>query len=553
VVCLVVALMQPEWGRGATELPLRGRDVIVLLDVSHSMLAEDALPSRLAQAKAAARSLAVAVQQDGGHRLGLLTFAGRADVQCPLTRDYRLFLKRLEDATTDGVARRGTSIGEAVREAVRAFGELEPDYTDLVLITDGEDHASLPLEAAQMLGALRLSLTTVGIGDPDRSVPIPLAGADDGASHLIHDGEEVRSRMRRGLLVGMADATGGVYIGGEDGPVTLEQWYADQVASKPGRELEPATSAELASRHQGFIVLAIALLLLELMMRIAGEAGVRRAPGGQTQPRLLAGFALLLPILGADQAEIAVREGNTLYAAGQYEDALREYEAAAEQLPGSAVVEFNRGNALFKNLDQEQALDRYMAALNTEDPELASRAKYNIGVIKYRQALAAAQRYEDALALTQAAIGYFRDSLRLSDERDDARYNLELAYRFHQRLEQELLHAQRNAETPGEKTSLRRGQAFSDKVRNEGSGQRDSHADLNRQQHGQRANQVPEVFSNNEETSKPPQMARLPMAMSPDAAQQLMEQLRQRLEAAEIRRHERRRNRLQQANEPTPW
>ena len=72
--------------------------MIVLLDVSSSMLAEDVAPNRLAQAKAAARLLALAVQRDGGHRLGLLTFAGRADVQCPLTRDYGLFLKRLDDA-----------------------------------------------------------------------------------------------------------------------------------------------------------------------------------------------------------------------------------------------------------------------------------------------------------------------------------------------------------------------------------------------------------------------------------------------------------------------
>jgi tetratricopeptide (TPR) repeat protein len=217
------------------------------------------------------------------------------------------------------------------------------------------------------------------------------------------------------------------------------------------------------------------------------------------------------------------------------------------------VVEFNRGNALFKNRDQEQALDRYLAALATDDPALASRAKYNIGVIKYRQALAAAQRYEDALALTQTAIGYFRDSLRLDGGYPDARYNLELAYRFHRRLEQELLHAQRNAATPEEKTSLRRGQALSDKIRNEGSGQRDARPDLDRRPHGQRANEVPENFSDNEERSKPPQMARLPVAMSPDGARQLMEQLRQRLEAAQIRRLEQRRKRLQQADEPTPW
>jgi tetratricopeptide (TPR) repeat protein len=280
---------------------------------------------------------------------------------------------------------------------------------------------------------------------------------------------------------------------------------------------------------------------------------VNRNGAGQARPRLWAGLLALLPILGADQAEVAVREGNALYRSGQYEAALREYEAAAKELPDSAVIEFNRGDALFKNRDQEQALDRYLVALATDDPALASRAKYNIGVIKYRQALAAAQRYEDALTLTQAAIGYFRDSLRLDGGYPDARYNLELAYRYHHRLEQEMLHAQRNADTPGEKTSLRRGQAFSDKIRNEGSGQRDARSDLDRRPHGQRADEVPENYSNNEETSKPPQMARLPVAMSPDGARQLMEQLRQRLDAAEIRRQEQRRKRLQQADEPTPW
>jgi len=273
--CFVLALMQPEWGGGAKELPLRGRDLIVLLDVSHSMLAEDALPSRLDQAKAAARSLALAVQQDGGHRLGLLTFAGRADVQCPLTRDYGLFLKRLDDATTDGVARRGTSIGEAVRQAVRAFGELEPGYTDLVLITDGEDHASLPLEAAQMLAALQISLSALGVGDPSRSVPIPIAAGADGPGYLVHDGEEVRSRMQRGLLVGMAQAAGGTYIGGGAGPATLDRWYAEEVAPKPRRELESATSRELAPRYAYFIVLAIVLLVVELLMREKREGAER--------------------------------------------------------------------------------------------------------------------------------------------------------------------------------------------------------------------------------------------------------------------------------------
>jgi Ca-activated chloride channel homolog len=269
VGCFVIALMQPEWGPGGQELPLRGRDMIVLLDVSHSMLAEDVAPNRLAQAKAAARSLALAVRRDGGHRLGLLTFAGRADVQCPLTRDYGLFLKRLEDASTEAVARRGTSIGDAVRQAVRAFGELEPGYTDLILISDGEDHQSLPLEAAQMLSMLQVDLTTVGVGDPNRSVPIPITAGAGSADYLVHNGEEVRSQMRSGLLVGMAEAAAGLYVGGPAGPPRLDQWYADHLAGKPRREFQSVANRELAPQYGYFVLLAIVLLILEMIMRSA--------------------------------------------------------------------------------------------------------------------------------------------------------------------------------------------------------------------------------------------------------------------------------------------
>ena len=176
-------------------------------------------------------------------------------------------------------------------------------------------------------------------------------------------------------------------------------------------------------------------------------------------------------------------------------------------------------------------------------------------MIKYRQALAAAQRYEDALTLDPGGGALFpREPRARSPSSRDARYNLELAYRFQRRIERQLLRAQQNAEQPGERTSLRRGQAFSDQIRNEGGGQRERAARSRRAEpHGQRGNETPENFAANQESSEPPKTARLPMAMGPDAARQLMEQLRERLEAAEVRRQEQRRKRLQQAEEPTPW
>jgi Ca-activated chloride channel family protein len=557
--CLIVALMQPHWGRGARTLPLLGRDVIVLLDVSYSMLAEDAAPDRLTRAKAALRALAEAVQRDGGHRLGLLAFAGRADVLCPLTRDYRLFLKRLDDASADAVGRRGTSIGAALRQAVRAFGELAPGYTDLVLVSDGEDHEGLPLEAAAMLADLELRLHTVGVGDPGRSVPIPIAGDAAGHDYLVHDGQEVQTRMRQGLLVGMADAAGGAHLTLEDGAGGLAPLYAEQIAGQPRRALETAGDQELSPRYHWFLLLAGLLLALEMLIRRSRHG---QAPSGVAQPvtargRAFAGLLAFLPILGADQAELDVREGNQLYQSGQYEAALREYQAAAgslpESAPGSATISFNQGNALFKSKDEGQALDRWLAALTTEDRGLAGRAKYNIGVIKYRQALAAAQRYEDALTLTQTAVRYFRESLELDGGFADARYNLELAYRLQRQIEAQLLRAQQNAEQGIERTSLRRGQAFSDQIRNEGGGLRRALPNEARQPHGQRGNEQPENFAANQESSEPPKTARLPMAMGADDAHQLMEQLRERLQAAEVRRQEQRRKRLQQADERTPW
>jgi Ca-activated chloride channel homolog len=555
--CLVVALMQPHWGQGAQTLPLLGRDVIVLLDVSYSMLAEDAQPNRLERARAAVRALVDAVQREGGHRLGLLAFAGRADVLCPLTRDYGLFLKRLDDASADGVTHRGTSIAAALQTAWRGFGELTPGYTDLILVSDGENHEGEPAEAAAMLKRQGLRLDTVGVGDPDRSAPIPITeGA--GRAYLNHDGQEVRTRLQSGLLSALARAAGGTYLALEDGSGGLDRLYREQIAGAPRRQLASAASPELGARYRVFLLAAILLLLLDLALARSG----RPAPDGQggraplwlrPRPRLFAGLLALLPILGSDQAERAVREGNLLYGSGQYRAALDKYQAAAAVLPESAAIRFNQGAALFKNRNQEQALDRFLAALAAGEPKLASRANYNVGVIKYRQALAAAHEVADALPLTQAAVRYFRASLALDAARADARYNLELAYRFQHRLEQQAQREQQDAQKPSEGTSFRRGRAFADQIRNQGNSQRQAHPDRNRRARQLPVDQLLGAFANDQDERAASEPPPLPAALDPAAARELMAELRERFQAAGIWRQEQRRKQLQEAEEPMPW
>jgi len=554
----VIALMQPHWGQGARPLPLLGRDVIVLLDVSYSMLAEDARPNRLERAKTAIRALVDVVQREGGHRLGLLTFAGGADVLCPLTRDYDLFLKRLGDASADAMTHRGTSITAALQTTMRGFGELAPGYTDLILVSDGGNHDGDPTEAAAMLRRQGLRLETVGVGDSERSAPIPVT---DGAGrvYLSHDGQEVRTRLQSGLLTAMAAAAGGTYTALEDGSGGLDRLYREQIARAPRRELASAASSELGARYQMFLLPAIVLLLLEPMLRRSGQAPAPEGSGGRTpfwlRPRqqFFAGLLVLLPILGSDQAERAVHEGNLLYGSGQYRAALDRYQAAGSVQPESAAIQFDQGAALFKNLNQERALDRFLAALPGADPKLASRAQYNIGVIKYRQALAAAHDYADALPLAQAAVRSFRESLTLDPSQDDARYNLELAYRFQHRLEQHAQREQRDAQQRPEGASYKHGRAFADLIRNQGQSQREAHPDRNRRARQLPVEQLLGAFASDQDQQRASEPPPLPPALTPEAARQLMAELRERFQEAEIRRQEERRQQLLEAEEPMPW
>ncbi len=231
---LVIALAQPRWGTGGQETLLRGRDIVVVLDVSLSMLARDVVPNRLARAKVAVRSLVETLRREGGHRLALLTFAGRTDMQCPPTRDRELFLARLEAASVEDVAQRGSALGQALLQAVEQLGGTDPAFTDLILISDGEDHGSEPLEAARLVAARGFALYTVGIGDPAKPVPVPaLQGGSDPAP-LVYKGQTAQTQMRRGTITAIAEAAGGVYVPLETGEPSLQQLYRERIAAKPG-------------------------------------------------------------------------------------------------------------------------------------------------------------------------------------------------------------------------------------------------------------------------------------------------------------------------------
>jgi Ca-activated chloride channel homolog len=270
--CLVLALTQPQWGKRWQDVPRRGRDLMILLDVSRSMLAEDVVPNRLERAKIDIKDLVHVLHNEGGHRLGLVVFAGRASLQCPLTLDYAFFLQKLNEVGPDTVGRGGTLIGDAIRQALHAFGTLDLHYKDIILITDGEDHDSFPLEAAKAAAVQQVSIYTIGFGDPHGGARIPLRQEQGERTYVHYQGQEVRSRMQERLLLDLAKLTGGAYVPATTRAIELDRIYSKYIAPKARRHVDVAIRERFVDRFQWFVLAAWVLLALEMLV---GDRKVR--------------------------------------------------------------------------------------------------------------------------------------------------------------------------------------------------------------------------------------------------------------------------------------
>ncbi|NOY24253.1 MAG: VWA domain-containing protein [Oligoflexia bacterium] len=207
----VAALTRPQIP-GKTEVvhtSRRAADIMVVLDVSRSMLAEDAAPSRLARAKAEIGEMA---DQLAGNRFGLVAFAGKAAVLCPLTGDLDFFHLVLSQADPGSVSRGGTRIGDGLRKALSAFGPGRAAKL-VLLVTDGEDHDSFPKDAAKSLAEQGITVVAVGFGSEEGS-PITLTDPETGSKTELKDssGQVVTSRLDGDLLRDIALSTKGAYI-----------------------------------------------------------------------------------------------------------------------------------------------------------------------------------------------------------------------------------------------------------------------------------------------------------------------------------------------------
>ncbi len=259
---IIVALTRPQWNPQPREVRRMGRDIVFIVDVSRSMLADDLSPSRLERAKIAIGDVLDTLQ---GDRIALIAFAGTAVVKTPLTLDYGFFRQSLDDLSPDSVARGGTLIGDALRKAVvDVFEEKQGGLRDIVLITDGEDHESFPVEAAARAGELGMRIIAIGLGDEHVGKPIPITDQFGGRSYIRHNGEVVLSKLDSTTLRKVAESSaGGVYFNVATGNINLDEVYSQLILDAEKQELESHEAVQYQEKFYIFLATAGVMLIVE--------------------------------------------------------------------------------------------------------------------------------------------------------------------------------------------------------------------------------------------------------------------------------------------------
>lgn len=381
----LIALARPRFGEIQDKVTRRGRDLMLVLDVSRSMLAADAAPNRLERAKA---DLIDLINSLDGDRAGLILFRHKAAPVCPLTTDYAFLLQMLDAASPDSAPPGETDIGDAIRKAMDALDLQQSGHQAIVLVSDGEDLAGSLDEAVAKAKERGITLFTVGFGSlSGTSVPDPEGG------RMTYHGSEVTSKLNPVTLRSMAARTGGVYVPVGTARVNLGDLYRDHLRKLNARELDETVTRRRIERFTWFLLPAL-LLWLAAAAFSAGRPLLRSA---KTAAALFVALCLW-PGTGrasdsaapGDPVRLA-RQAQSQYRAGRYTEAADLYRKAAGQSRDAHPARdyFNAGCALFHAGKYQEAADLFrLAGSSKPDPSIPSA--YNLGCSLLQDAQATA-------------------------------------------------------------------------------------------------------------------------------------------------------------------
>jgi len=406
---LVFALAGPRWGSHYQEVSRKGVDIMMLVDVSRSMMVEDVEPNRLERAT---REIIDFLKVVEGDRVGLTAFAGAAFVQCPLTLDYaalEMFLKVLQPGI---IPVPGTDLGKAIETGLSGFDVKTETDKVMLLITDGEDNENRALEAARKAADQGVKIFVFGMGDPSGG-PIP-AGKDQGGFKKDQDGNLVLSKLDEKTLQEIAMTTGGGYVRSMAGDLDLDILYFDGIKDKTVAQTLKSGKIKVYEEHFNlFILAALLLLLFEEML------DNKRRPDAKKNFTflMLLFFFGLTPWFGLTAAS-ASETPDELYRQGHFEEAEQAYAQHDMDHPKDIRFRYNRGCAAFQNGQYEEATAAFSSVLRrTEIEDIRFKAAFNLGNTAFKQ------------GDYGSAAGFFKQALVDQPVNENARYNLELSLR----------------------------------------------------------------------------------------------------------------------------
>lgn len=500
VALLFLTLARPQWGYSWEEAHRRGLDIVVAVDTSRSMLAQDVLPNRLERAKLATLDLLRLAAAD---RLALVAFAGTAFLQCPLTLDDQAFRQSLAALDTRIIPQGGTAMAAAIRAALGAFKD-EDNFKVLILISDGEDHDDQAATAAREAAERGLRIFTLGVGTPAGEVLRTVN--EEGALEYIKDpqGNVVKSRLNETLLQQVATVGQGFYLP-LAAPDSIDTLYEEGLAPLPKSEISSRLMRRYHERFYWPLGLALLLLALETVLPRAGrrrpETPTGRKSPLQTIAPILAGWAvwLLSPQASAASPGTALKAYND----GHYETALEAYEQLLEKKPRDPVLSYNLGTSAYQAGDFPRAAQAFTNALTAPDLTLQQKGFYNLGNTLFRLGESTTD-FDGKSDLWIQATNSFNAALQLDPDDPDARNNLDYVRR---RLEE--LQQQQQQQQPGDQGEQNHEQ--------QDPSQDDSSQDQQQEQQQEGAQQQPQSSQNSgQDQDQEPQEQRDPTASAND-------------------------------------
>ena len=261
LVFIILGMARPQFGSKLEEIKRKGIEIVIALDVSNSMLAEDIQPNRLEKAK---QAIARLVEKLADDKIGLIVFAGDAYVQIPITSDYTSAKMFLSSINTQIVPKQGTAIGSAIDLGINSFSPDNEASKALIIITDGEDHDDNAVSLAAEAAEKGIVIYAVGVGTPN-GTPIPVYSGNQRSFRKDRQGNVVITKLNEKILREITNAGNGSYIRATNNRLGLNMLF-DQISDIEKKELETRIYSEYDEKFQYMIGLALILILFDFIL-----------------------------------------------------------------------------------------------------------------------------------------------------------------------------------------------------------------------------------------------------------------------------------------------